>query len=250
MDGLTLTIESPDDLDVLAGSPELDRVLRVEFTVTAGTVIAETLRALPNVRSVTFVDDENALQTVRTIDAQLPNSVRAVNFAGYAATNFNDYTAAILCGSPRVAQLEHLALYNCNLSQMGALAIANGTFEGLRALRLGLGHQSRNLIGANGVIALAKGTALKNLETLELEFNEIGDRGVAALCKSALVHQLTLLDLSHNGITSKGLARLAATGPARLRVLRLTGNQFDERFGSTRLAARLDELTWGFDTFA
>ncbi len=232
-DALTLIINGPDDVAALTGSPLLDRVLRVEFNSTQETV-APILGMLPNVRSVTFVDDPHAAETVRAVDEHLPNTVRALNFAGFMATTFDDDTAAALCRSPRVAQLEHLALYNCNLTQRGAHAIGGGTFRELKALHLGLGHSTMNRIGPEGVAAL---TPLSHLVTLDLGFNHIGDQGVRslrafrnltelhlqgngitnkgllALCDLPFLHRLTFLDLSQNRITARAMRHLHRTAP-------------------------------------
>ncbi|MFD1048805.1 hypothetical protein ACFQ1S_26360, partial [Kibdelosporangium lantanae] len=120
----------------------LDRVQRVEFDEDATEnqgFLADFLQAVPNLRSVTFTDDPSAAETVRTLTAYLPSTVISLNFAGFMATSFDDTVARELCSSPRVAQLENLGLYNCNLTEAGAEAIGNGTFTGLTALHLGTG---------------------------------------------------------------------------------------------------------------
>jgi uncharacterized protein (TIGR02996 family) len=265
---MTLNIEDPDDdVQALADHVLLERVRRLEFgeDATSRNVVARLLRAprLTGVRSVTFVDDQHAAETVRAIDGHLPNTVRALNFAGYRVTTFNDAVAAELCRSPRVAQLEHLALYNCNLRKAGAQAIGNGTFRGLETLYLGLGNHTANSVGAEGIEALASLTRLRtldldfnsigdkgvralhrfrNVESLHLQANGITDKGIAALCDSPLLHQLTVLDLRHNRITSKGLACLVTAAPRRLRRLWIDDNRGAKMLAATVWARQLDEL--------
>jgi hypothetical protein len=207
---ITLNIDGPvEDVGALADAGILGRVRRVEFVETGTATVVNVLRSLPHVRSVTFVEDQHAMATVRAIDTCLPHSVQSLNFAGFETTTFNDSVAVALCRSPRMAQLRHLALYNCNLRQRGALAIANGTFRCLEALHLGLGHDSANRVGANGAGALAQ--ALPHLRTLDLSFNAIGDRGARVLCrarKRGCLRSLEELYLQGNGITDVGLAAL------------------------------------------
>lgn len=223
-EAVTLIIDAPDDVRALTGSPLLGRVLRVEFNVTTGDTVAKTLQMLPNVQSVTFIDDENALNTVKTVGSHLPNTVRALNFAGFMATTFNDDVAAILCRSPRLVQLEHLALYNCNLTRQGAKAIGSGTFHNLTALHLGLGNYTMNHIGADGVRHL---TALTGLTTLDLDFNHIGDKGVRALHS---FRHLERLHLQANDISNKGILTLCdAPFLAGLSYLDLRDNRITPR---------------------
>jgi Leucine-rich repeat (LRR) protein len=243
---------------------------------TDGGLVADLLSApgFSDLRAVSFHDDENAKNTVRAVISHLPDTVRSLHFLGHMSTTFDDAVAADLASSPRVAQLEHLTLYNCNLREDGAVALGRGTFRELEGLRLGRGQYSRNMIGPNGTIAIAE--SLDFLESLDLDFNSIGDRGVRALrsasrrhrlqllhelhlqaneitddgiealCQSALVHQLTLLDLRHNPISSAGLDHLVLAAPTRLKRLWLGGHRI-YRGGTKRLAEswwarQLDEL--------
>jgi hypothetical protein len=245
-DAVTLIIDAPEDVRALTRSALLGRVLRVEFNVTSGDTVAKTFELLPDVQSVTFIDDENALATVKAIDSHLPNTVRALTFAGFMATTFDNDAAAILCRSPRVAPLEHLALYNCNLTRQGAKAIGSGTFHNLTALHLGLGNYTMNHIGPDGVQHL---TPLTRLTTLDLDYNHIGDKGVRALRAFPGLEQL---HLQANDITNRGLLALCDAPFLReLGFLDLRGNRISPRGirhlrGLTLPKLHAGVLSWDF----
>lgn len=265
---LTLRIEDVDTpLGPLADHPLLERVQRVEFgeDVTGHQdFLAEFFQAprLTNLRSVTFTDDPSAAETVRTVDEYLPLTVTSLNFAGFMTTTFDDSIARELCSSPRVAQLENLGLYNCNLTAEGAAAVGDGTFPGLTALHLGMGHHARNHIGADGVKALGP---LTRLSHLDLDFNNLGDRGIRSLrrafrhlrrlhlrannisdkgltmlCDAPVIRQLEFLDLRHNRITAKGATELVRTAPSRLRELWISDGPAADTIARSHWAARLD----------
>ncbi|GAB3871206.1 hypothetical protein GCM10029964_007100 [Kibdelosporangium lantanae] len=265
---LTLRIEDVDtDLGPLVGHPLLDRVQRVEFDEDATEnqgFLADFLQAVPNLRSVTFTDDPSAAETVRTLTAYLPSTVISLNFAGFMATSFDDTVARELCSSPRVAQLENLGLYNCNLTEAGAEAIGNGTFTGLTALHLGTGRHTHNHVGAGGVKALGP---LTRLERLDLDFNGVGDRGIRSLrrafrhlrrlhlqadnitdkgltmlCDAPVIRQLEFLDLRHNRITAKGATELVRTAPSRLKELWISAGPAADAVARSHWAGRLDLL--------
>jgi hypothetical protein len=177
---------------------------------------------------------------------------------------FDDSVARDLCSSPRLAQLENLGLYNCNLTESGAAAVGDGTFRGLRALHLGTGRHTHNHIGADGVEALAP---LAKLEHLDLDFNGIGDRGVrplrrsfrhlrrlhlwvdnitdrgmTVLCDAPVIRQLEFLDLRSNPITAKGATELVRTAPYRLKELWISDGPAADVITRSHWAGRLDRL--------
>jgi uncharacterized protein (TIGR02996 family) len=273
---LTLNVE-PSEKTAFPAHRVFSRVRHLDFDeyATEDGALAGILASpgLTGLRTVSLYDDEQAKESVEAIDAHLPDTVTTLNFVGFMSTTFTDKVAAQLSRSPRVSQLRHLVLYNCNVLEAGAQALAHGGFQALETLRLGIGQYSRNIVGPmgaaaiangsamqylteldldfnditdDGVSALASGTSLQFLEELHLQANGITDKGLAALCDSPLLHQLTLLDLSHNAITDKGLDRLLKAAPKNLRRLWLYHNPIGDKgakiLATSSWVGRLSEL--------
>jgi uncharacterized protein (TIGR02996 family) len=115
---------------------------------------------------------------------------------------------------------ERLNLSGCRLNEQAALTLCSMPFDGLRGLDL-----NRNQIGSEGLQALARTAALKNLTELRLAWNNVQDSGVKSIDQFQHLSKLTVLDLSNNHIGGPGI-RAVATSPvfSNLRELDLSDN--------------------------
>ena len=119
-----------DDYRRLVAHPLIERVRDVRFTETA--MGAEGVRLLPLVPPVAETetlhlgDEECTPEVARVVAELLPLTVKSLGFLGFEAATFHDSAARALAESPRLAGLETLLLYNCNLGPEG---------QGARALR-------------------------------------------------------------------------------------------------------------------
>ena len=119
-----------------------------------------------------------------------------------------DAGAAFLAAAP-LTNLSALDISGCSIEAGGFRLIANSPH--LRQLVSVTAY--RNLIGCDGIVALAASPLAERLTVLEIQNAEIGDRGVTALARSPLLDRLTGpgLNLSMNPISDAGAAALAAS---------------------------------------
>jgi uncharacterized protein (TIGR02996 family) len=257
-----LTIEAPDEEGAETFAPgflELGLLERVRaLHLGEGCSAGDAARALAAPRLArlsrfSLFDGQGFPAAIGPLSEALSPALRDLAFIGLASTYFDDACAARLAAAPGVTGLEHLRLWNCNLREAGALALARSpNLAKLRSLFLGLGQYTRNQIGPRGCAALAAEAALPSLEVLDLDFNDVGDEGWLAMVGSgklarftelrlqrcqlgdasalpmwtapARLDALRTLDLSHNRLGPATARALAAAAPAGLRTLWLYGN--------------------------
>lgn len=246
-----LTVNDPA-LARLLDHPLMERVEQIDVSESdddldeRGVRLLLTASRLRRLRAFSLFDADCNPQTVRAVAEHLPTTVTSLSFVGFMSTTVNDDAIAVLAGSPRLAQLAHLTLYNCNLRGAGASHLATSPYlTGLKTLRLGLGQYTLNQIGADGAAALAEATFAPGLAHLDLDFNDIGDAGLRALTdgrlaairilrlqrnllsdgpvtellRSPLAQRLEVLDLWHNDLGTPTGRTLAETTPENLRTL-------------------------------
>lgn len=115
--------------------------------------------------------------------------------------------AAVLAGSPHLANLTHLDLAYCELTAPTGQHLASSPH--LRRLeRLDLHFNTFNRPGAE---ALAASPILATVQELEIGFNEITDAGLRALARSPHLTNLRHLNVSHSYLRKNGLSGLIAS---------------------------------------
>jgi uncharacterized protein (TIGR02996 family) len=286
----SLSIEIPDedsaeadaaDREALAqlGSHGLmEQVRSLQFG--EGATVDSALRLLTSARwkrlaSCSLFDAQGFQKNAAALCEAIPETLRTLSLIGFISTDFDDASAAVLAGSPKLSSLEHLRLWNCNLHEAGAQALARSPhLARLRSLWLGLGQYTLNKIHAAGCAALAEPGALPALEVLDLDFNDVGDAGWLPVVESGKLARftelrlqkcslsdasavpmfagatrldaLTTLDLSHNQLGASAVRALVEARPAALRKLWLYGNPIGDAgiiaLAETPWVQQLEEL--------
>lgn len=276
-----LTVEAPDEEDagdgLAAGFLELALLERVR-TLHLGegmsaAALAKALAAprLAGLESASLFDGGGFPEAIEALARGIPASLRRLSLVGFMTTDFDDRCAEVLSSSPSVAALEHLRLWNCNLREGGARALARSPhLQALRSLELGLGQYTLNKIGEAGCRALAGEGSLPRLASLDLDFNDVGDAGWLAMVQSGRLarftslrlqrcllsdvsavpmfeagrlDELVTLDLSHNQLGPAAARALAASAPRQLRSLWLYGNPIgDEGVAAIAQAPWISQL--------
>ena len=150
-------------------------------------------------------------------------SKNELNYQGFG--EIGECAAGLAWGLRGNTTLQRLTLFNCQLGDAGAVAIA----EGLRDHKIALSHLdlSSNRIGDTGAVALAeylRGNT--TLVWLELGFNHFGDAGAAAFAEGLRGNTaLRELKLHHTRIGDAGAWALVESvkGNTALEYLQLHG---------------------------
>lgn len=126
--------------------------------------------------------------------------------------------AEVLAGSGW--NLTRLALNECGLRTAGAESLARGSFRCLQRLEL-----RGNLLGADGIAALAASSIFLLLRHLDLTRNAAGPSGAASLAMASGLHQLRTLKLAQNNLGKQGLhLLLGSSAMERLETLDISSN--------------------------
>lgn len=151
-----------------------------------------------------------------------PNNPRPVELA--LAAGLTDAGARRLAADPRLATLRSLALLRNALGPAGLAALLGAATPALRRLLLG-----RNLFGEPGARALARATALADLDLLDLDCDRLDGPALRVLARAPLLAGVRALNLSNNPIGRDGCAALAESPHLdRLEVLFLHGCRLDD----------------------
>jgi uncharacterized protein (TIGR02996 family) len=129
-------------------------------------------------------------------------------------TRIGDEGVELLAGWPCLANLTELDLRSNILTDASARALAASPLTRLQALDLGgvdPYHGGDNLIGAEGVRALAQSPNLRHLHSLELDWNQLHDDAARELAAATHLSELRHLNLWANNIGPEGVAALAAS---------------------------------------
>lgn len=234
---------SPEGLARFGELAFLRRLRSIELDDGFPVAVAAQLLKLPGlsaVRSFTVRDGAGYPAHAAALAAAIPPSLRELSLVGFMGTDFGDDAAMAFAASPALARLERLRLWNCNLRADGAAALASSPhLAQLRALWLGLGQYTRNRIGAAGCRALV---ALRELEVLDLDFNEVTDDGWLPFVDSGGASRLRELRLQACSLTDAGVVPMLARGAPELVTLDLSHNQLGVQTCRALAAASLPSL--------
>lgn len=143
-----------------------------------------------------------------------------------------DAGAAILAASPRITNLESLALPGNRISDAGALALAGDPQGPAGGQGPPPGEPRAGGAGA------ARGGGLRALSTLDLSWNDLGPRGLAAILASPRLPGLRALSIAGTHLGPEGAELIARSpGVARLAVLDLSECGLDDRAAAALAAS-------------
>jgi uncharacterized protein (TIGR02996 family) len=158
-------------------------------------------------------------------------------------TEYGPRTATALAGSPYLGQLRCLDLSYCSVGPEEARKLASARFGALAELKL-----CGNKIGPEGMAALARAPALARLTLLDLLDNEIGPEGARVLAASPALASLQSLELARNWIGPDGAKALAGSPfLSRLRHLSLWRNDIGARAARTVMLSPHLARLWSLD---
>jgi uncharacterized protein (TIGR02996 family) len=219
-------------LDRLIQSPLLARIRELDLCDNdLGNSGVKQLTASPHFKALDSLD--LALNGID--DAGVKALARASSLPGMTSLSLsvnNSITSAgvmELAESPFLSRLIALDLSGNDVDEAGVRAVVSSkTLVSLQSLRI-----SDNPIGDGGVAALAQSELLSRLfartTRLELRGNLIGSDGVRALAASPSASRCIALDLTHNSIGDAGLAAVVDSPQfANLRVLKAGKNQITD----------------------
>jgi uncharacterized protein (TIGR02996 family) len=250
----------PSGADILAESPDLDRLIVLELGYNQlGPEGAQYLADSPHLARLQHL----GLAGNRIGPAGLRALAKSEHLAGLRSLDlsWNELDPAsvrLLVGSPTLRGITSLNLASNRLGPPGAEALGGAPsgvrlFGGTLRVHPHLIHRTHltaldlaeNSLGDAGIQALLTGPHLANLRELRLQLNGIGDAGARALADCPHLTRLTHLDLSGNAIGAEGalaLARSTTLSPQLRLPLTTTGLPEDvvallrERFGAGSLS--------------
>jgi len=168
----------------------------IDVTPLAGSSIAAGLRSLV----LGSLDDPEGARVLGDLEA----------LQSLEVWDLGEAAGPVLCSGPLVGRLERLKLQHPSRSAIVALA-GNPGATALRRLELGGFLQTVEVVGDEGVEALARSPHLAGLVALDLGGCAMGPRGAEALADSAAFPKLRVLNLqrrNHLGVTGvKALSR-------------------------------------------
>ncbi len=234
-------------VQVLLHSPYLARLeaLDLSFNSLGDLGIRHLAHAtgLPRLRSLALTDNTAVGADGIASLAESPHlaGLRTLDVSGI---DLHEVGVQAIASSRFLTRLHTFRIRSCGLADHGVAELARSSLFGRMTARSSSLDLRENLIGDEGIAALAGSPHLARLSSLDLSKNLIADRGLWLLANSPNLPKLRRLAIRSNYLKDDGAAALAASPlMARLKAIDISSNQLTRKGVNLLWAYRRDFQT-------
>ena len=234
-------------LNLLLQSPYLTRVESLDLSFNSladvGMAYLASATGLPRLRSLSLTDNSAiGAEGIRALaESSRLAGLRALDVSGLTV---DEAGVREVTNSRYLSRLHTFNIRSCGIADHGLAELSRSALLGRMIARSGLLDLRENLIGDEGIEALANSPYLTRLTSLDLSKNLIADRGLWLFANSTNLPRLRRLAIRSNYLKDDGAAALAASPlMKRLRTIDISANQLTRKGVNVLWAFRRDFQT-------